>query len=1154
VWKPVKIKSQLFALLFSSLLLPALTFGQTVITYTTTGVLQTVTGADKLGLNGTTITVTNSLTEGQTPISGTTNQYTTSVTATDTALPGGGLSNVTAVVTINYSGVNSPTNSIVVAGSKLIFTVNGTVYVPSVSGVSPEPIAATNLTSQDTFTVGDTLSGDSTTYTFSSGSISSVPALACQYTVTPQTIDFPVAGGVQTVTVTTGTTCQWSAVANNPWITVTPATFTGPGTATITVGANSTGAEQIGTATIAGLAVNVTQDGPVVCTFTVAPLALAFPSTGGPAQGINVTASAPTCVWTAASTLGWLTLSETGGTGSGTVLATALPNAGNTNLMGNITVAGQTVAVSEAATNACSFSVAPSSLLFISNGGSSTLTLSASSPTCQWTASFVGGPSWISVSPSSGTGSATVTVTAVGNGSGSVQNATLDIAGQVVNVQQSNNNACTFTATSNPSPLDFVSSSAIGYITVTASSQTCPWTISTIPEWLVPENNLYTGTGTFTVTLTAFPNTSTSPRTATVTIAGITFLNVTQNGTNPVCNYTVSQNALQFTNTGGIAPITLGVSSTTCAWTAVSSEPWVTVSPASGTGPPVSPLTVVAQGNTTGQTLTATVTIGGLPISVTQSSCTFTLPTNFSLSFPSQGGTLPIPVTASTSSCDWSATSSVPWLTFLPTGIAGSGTILAIANTNLTSAIESGTATIAGQAVPVTVASSGTCTFTVNNSAVLFPSTGGSTVASVIANGVGCAWTASAPSWVTLSETGGTGSSSVLMTVPSDATGPTLSGNVIIAGTSIPVSQTGACTFTVSPTSIAVDVNGLLQPISINASAPTCQWTAIAPIFAPLLTATSGTGSGSTTLTIPFNSTGVDLYGTLTVAGQAIPVVQDFTQQVFEDVPPGTFYFDAVNLLDQKGITSGCGPTTFCPDDNLTRAQMAIFMVKAAYNDGPFTTNPVPYFNDVPVGSFGFQWIQKMYELGLTSGCGNGDFCPNDSVTRDEAAVFLIKARYGPSTIFDYPPTPYFNDVPATYWAFPWIQRMAEDQITSGCGGGDYCPLSDLTRGEMAVFIMRAIYNDFAPIGSSQIVSVVPNVLVAGTNSVVITGINTSFVQGQTLVSAIPGVTISDVSVSGPTTLTATMTVLSNATAQPYSVYVITGSQEEVLPFGLTIP
>ena len=49
-------------------------------------------------------------------------------------------------------------------------------------------------------------------------------------------------------------------------------------------------------------------------------------------------------------------------------------------------------------------------------------------------------------------------------------------------------------------------------------------------------------------------------------------------------------------------------------------------------------------------------------------------------------------------------------------------------------------------------------------------------------------------------------------------------------------------------------------------------------------------------------------------------------------------------------------------------------------------------FSDVPVGSFGFQHIEALAASGVTGGCGGGNFCPNNTLTRVEMAIFLAKA------------------------------------------------------------------------------------------------------------------------------------------------------------------
>jgi hypothetical protein len=367
------------------------------------------------------------------------------------------------------------------------------------------------------------------------------------------------------------------------------------------------------------------------------------------------------------------------------------------------------------------------------------------------------------------------------------------------------------------------------------------------------------------------------------------------------------------------------------------------------------------------------------------------------------------------------------------------------------------------------------------------------------------------------------------------------------------------CTFTISPNSLVFSASGGQATLTVTPSSPSCVWSASSPIAGIQLGNSTETGSGSVHVLVQPNTTGTVVSETFNVAGQAIPVQIDATSQIFQDVTSNDYYFDYANEMYLKGITSGCStnPPLYCPTETVTRAQMAVFLVSSVYGGSTFPYNPTPYFTDVPANAFGFAWIQALYELGITSGCGPTTFCPDEDVTRAQMAVFIIRMRYGSTANFDYPATPYFTDVPTGAFGFAWIQRMRLDQITAGCSATLYCPNNDVLRQDMAVFIMHGAFNFGLPSNEPVIVSVSPSAIDSGVpTTVTVTGANTNFVQGMTSLNPIPGVTIGTLTVTSPTTFTVQLTAA--APEAPQSIWVTTttvsGNEEAVLPNSLTIP
>jgi len=179
----------------------------------------------------------------------------------------------------------------------------------------------------------------------------------------------------------------------------------------------------------------------------------------------------------------------------------------------------------------------------------------------------------------------------------------------------------------------------------------------------------------------------------------------------------------------------------------------------------------------------------------------------------------------------------------------------------------------------------------------------------------------------------------------------------------------------------------------------------------------------------------------------------------FQDVPASHWAYSYIERLYTAGITGGCGtsPLTYCPDATVTRAQMAIFILRGMHGNAytpPAATGTV--FADVPADAFAADWIEQLAAEGVTSGCGDGNYCPDASITRAQMAIFLLRGEHGAAyTPADAVGTVYL-DVPADAFAAAWIEQLAREGVTGGCGGGNYCPDAAVTRAEMAVFIVRA--------------------------------------------------------------------------------------------------
>ena len=174
----------------------------------------------------------------------------------------------------------------------------------------------------------------------------------------------------------------------------------------------------------------------------------------------------------------------------------------------------------------------------------------------------------------------------------------------------------------------------------------------------------------------------------------------------------------------------------------------------------------------------------------------------------------------------------------------------------------------------------------------------------------------------------------------------------------------------------------------------------------------------------------------------------------FADVPTSQQFYAFIENIFHNGITGGCGAGVYCPTNSVTRAQMAAFLLKAEHGASYVPPACSGIFADVPCPSQFADWIERLSVEGTTGGCGGGNYCPDNLVTRAQMSAFLLKAKYGSTYV---PPTctGVFSDVACPSLFANWIEELAAETVTGGCGAGIYCPSNPNTRGQMAVFLVK---------------------------------------------------------------------------------------------------
>lgn len=417
----------------------------------------------------------------------------------------------------------------------------------------------------------------------------------------------------------------------------------------------------------------------VRCALTLSATPPLVESAGG--TGIVALTINRECAWSAKPEVAWISVSPASGQGESQISFSVASNQQPVERKGAIVINERRFEVTQRA--ACVFTLSPEQAVADAGGARVLVTVTAAAG-CAWQA--VSQAPWIRVSGgTSGTGPGTVVLDVSAAGA-AARTGDVMIAGIRFSVRQSAASpAPSPSPTPSPPPSPTcqfslsASSAAIGSaggsgVVDVIAAEGCQWTAQSSAAWLDVTSGR-TGDGRGEVRFTASPNTSPASRAATLTIAGLEF-RVTQAGAvaTPECTYSVSSTTESVTAAGGTGVITVTAPSG-CTWTATSAASWLTVTAgASGSGNGTVQYSAAAHTGTSPRS--ASLTVATQTVTVNQEAaatptCSFTVSPS-TVEAPAGGLTGNITVTASASSCAWTASASPSWIR-LTTPSQGSG-------------------------------------------------------------------------------------------------------------------------------------------------------------------------------------------------------------------------------------------------------------------------------------------------------------------------------------------------------------------------------------------------------------------------------------------------------------------------------------------------
>ena len=561
------------------------------------------------------------------------------------------------------------------------------------------------------------------------------------------------------VNVTINSEASWTASSASSWIEVSPTSDkAGTSIMKVSVSPNTSTSDRTGYVILSigsdqRIQIPVRQKGIYI---EIDKTLLTFEAAG---QSQEVTVSSNTS-WVVLDCPSWISVSNTSGNGDATITITASNNASTSPRSAKIKVTQEGVTVGNTIIleqKGKSFDVSAQALTFEDIASSKSIDITAED---NW--QILNSNPWISVSSMSGSGNSSIIISVEENPVESSRQGTIDITMldktiSVTIIQR----AKVFNADTDSKSLTFPAAGGSSTLNVTSNTS---WTLSDYPSWITLSAT--SGNGNATVKVTATENTSADQRTSQMylTIDGKTTktaISLTQYGK----SINVSPTSLAFTSSSSTQNVTV---TSDGEWEASTSDSWITLSPSSATGNGTLKVNVTENMSVNTRSGSITISMGGkdTTIGVTQGSKSFGL-TPSSLTFTDKSGSQTVAIETDGT---WNATSNASWISVNPTSASGNSTLLINVTENISSSERTGSVsvTMGDKTLNISVSQRGKY-LTIANSLLEYTSKGGTIGITVTTNDTWTAYAENGTSWITLSQTSGSGTADIKVVAADNA-------------------------------------------------------------------------------------------------------------------------------------------------------------------------------------------------------------------------------------------------------------------------------------------------------------------------------------------------------------------------------------------------